>query len=345
MPKTSFTGPTSAPNWGTTDMENQVFTPPTLYANYRLNKSFNLGFGVYTPFGLGTKWAENWVGHYISEEINLTTFDFNPNLAWRINDQVALAGGLAYRYGTITMSRDSYVAVTDRDVDLEIEGSGSGFGWDAGLLIKPLDNLSLALSYRSRVTLEDLEGTAKFSYPSTPEHPDQDAFMATLFPELDLTTDLKLPEMIMTGVEWSPLEGVTLEGDFNYTGWAVYDTLTMDFQEETDAVKDSSTPKEYQSVWNYRFGLEYQLNNALALRAGFYFDATPIQEDYLEPSLPGADRNGYSFGFGYDLSEQMTLDAYFLYLKFANRTSTFAELPGYYESSALLSGFSFSYRF
>ncbi|MBL7033934.1 MAG: outer membrane protein transport protein [Candidatus Delongbacteria bacterium] len=346
MPTATFTGPDNAPNWGTVDMEQQTFFPSTIYASYACprGRPLTFGLGVFTPYGLGTLWEEDWLGRHISEEINLMTFDFNFNLAWMINDQVAIGGGYNYVYGMMELSKDSYVTPVDTEVDVNIEGTAIGQGWNAGLMIKPMPLVTIGINWRSSITLEGESGTATFDYAATGRG-DWDAFLETSLPEMDVSTDIKLPEQISMALALHPFEWLTVEADANYTGWVVYDALTIDFAEETDIVTDSVQEKDFQSVWNYRFGLEYFINEQLTLRGGFYLDRTPIKQGRLEPSLPDADRNGYTFGMGYQLTERMQIDLYYLNIRIADRVSTFEDFPGFYQSGAQAFGVSYAINF
>lgn len=343
MPTVSFTGPTDHPDWGTHDMEKQTFTPSTFYANYRLGSQASFGMGVYTPFGLGSRWAEDWLGHYITEEINLMTFDFNPTVAWKLNDRASVGFGVNYLWAwDLVLSKDSYVTPVDTDVDLNIEGTAAGWGWNFGLMMKPIDMLDIGVAWRSGVTLEGTSGTATFEYEST-GRADYDAFLASTFAETDVSTTLEIPDMLSLGMALKPLSSLTVSMDAMYTGWEAYDTLHIDFENENDAVTDAALPKLYHNTWKYSFGLEYQLNPQLALRAGYYLDHSPISDDMLEPSLPDADRDGYSFGAGYRVNDHLSVDAYYLMLAVADRTSTFEEFPGWYQNDVNIFGFALTY--
>jgi long-chain fatty acid transport protein len=247
-------------------------------------------------------------------------------------------------YGSMLLSKDAYVAPVDTEVDLEIEGHATGWGWNAGLLIKPADQLSFGINYRSGITLEGQSGTATFDYAQT-DRADWNAFLSSSFPTMDVSTDIELPEQISMALAIHPFSWLTLEADANYTGWVVYDELVIDFAEETDTVQDAYLEKKYHSVWNYRFGLEYEIDDQLTMRGGFYLDRTPVEQELLEPSLPDADRNGYTFGLGYKLNEKMQVDLYYLNIRIADRTSTFTEFPGFYQSSAQAFGVSYTINF
>ena len=117
----------------TTDGKTTVFFPSTLFLSHKLNESLSLGFGVYSPFGLGTKWPKGWDGRYLTTEGNLTTFNFNPNIAWKISDRLSLAGGIDYLYGDAILKRKIDLASLIPypgypDGSQKFAGDGDGWG-------------------------------------------------------------------------------------------------------------------------------------------------------------------------------------------------------------------------
>lgn len=84
------------------------------------------------------------------------------------------------------------------------------------------------------------------------------------------------------------------------------------------------------------------------LRAGGVFDMSPVPVEFLRPSIPDADRTGYSVGYG-DLSKRWGIDVYAMQLDFADVTATGSPadgvFPGTYTSSILLAGVTAKYRF
>ena len=66
-----------------------------------------VGLGVYTIFGLGIEWPENWMGreHAISADIETVTF--SPTLAFRLHDKISLAVGLNVVRGVVDITNGS----------------------------------------------------------------------------------------------------------------------------------------------------------------------------------------------------------------------------------------------
>jgi long-chain fatty acid transport protein len=342
VPATDFTGPTNRPEYETLSMESQVFTPVDIYYTRPLSETTTFGFGMFTYMGLGTQWEEDWVGRTITEEISLETITLNPTMAWNLG-KTRFAIGMDVMYGMALLKKDSFTGYPMNGyVDVEIEGHGLGFGWNFGLQHDVSNSLTVGLSYRSGMTLE-AEGDAAFTFENV-TNPTHLGLLGAAFPATDVRLDLDIPGIFMTGFEWTPENiangQLTWRSDIVFTQWDVYKNLFIDFETETSALKDSNSLKDYENTWAVRTGVEYAVNDKTTVRAGYYYEQNTVKDELVEPSLPDAERNGFSFGGSYEMSESLAFDAYFLFVALQDRVSTFEEFPGGYESSIPIFGLS-----
>ncbi len=111
-------------------------------------------------------------------------------------------------------------------------------------------------------------------------------------------TEITLPDTWSFAVAWKPTGKLTVEFDADRFGWSSYDSLDILFDENT-VLPDSLNRKDWNDVWAYRFGAQYAMTQSLDLRVGYARDNTPVPNDTIGPELPDADRNNYTFGFGY----------------------------------------------
>ncbi len=349
-PSYSYYGPSNLNSNEEWQMENQVFYPPNVYLSHTwtdgMLEDLAIGIGVTTPYGLGTKWDDDWIGRAVTREIELQTFYVMPTVAYALTDWLAVGAGLNIVFSTVDLRR----AVTNFEpsMDLELEGSGDlAVSWNAGVILKPREDVSLGFSYRAETELE-FEGTANFHPPFA---------LAPLFPGGDVKTAITPPATWFAGVAWSPMENFDLEFDFQGIQWSSYDKLSIDFAtdaQNTPGVKqdDVTSYKDYEDAWIARLGCEYRLTGTgLALRAGYFYDSNPVPDKSLEPLLPDADRHGLNIGIGIDILPKITLDAAYLHLFFLDRVTeatTYpggANLDGRYTGSADLYAFNISYAF
>jgi long-chain fatty acid transport protein len=154
FPSTDFKSDLTGETW---DTEGDVEYPSTLYLTYPVADSLTLGLGINTTFGLTTEWADDWEGRYIATNTELITYNINPNIVWKVTDQLSLGGGIDVLYGDGTLERKiNFTLFGLPDGHQKFEGDGYGYGFNLGLLYKISSTVSFGASYRSGIDL-DLE--------------------------------------------------------------------------------------------------------------------------------------------------------------------------------------------
>ena len=146
----------------------------------------------------------------------------------------------------------------------------------------------------------------------------------------------------MFGVAYQATDKVVVEGDIVWTGWSSFDMLPLTF---TTAPGLSETINQnYGDAVALRFGGSYRRSDRATYRFGFYVDESPQPDETVGPILPGADRKGISFGYGYT-GKKFQQDYYVLYVPFDERTTTTNQdgFNGTYDSSVVLIGASIGF--
>ena len=228
-----------------------------------------------------------------------------------------------------------------------MSGDGTGWGWTFGLLYKPVEELALGFSFRSKVSFE-FTGDAKVQAPSQ---------IISIIPQGNITAPLDAPLNATVGLALFPSKKVTITGDFQFVGWSSYETLAVTFEEFTDDAGNKLTAtniRNYDDSWIARLGLEIVANDHWTIRGGLLYDSNPIKDELLDPTLPDSDRMGFNVGFGYSISPNLGIDFAYLFLRFEERkienssidyTAGVAPFNGYYNSTAQLFGINLSYKF
>ncbi|MCS7229876.1 MAG: outer membrane protein transport protein [Candidatus Kryptonium sp.] len=330
FPSARFRGPYQFNTTAETKMVKQVFYPSNLYLTHTFDNGLAFGIGVFNPYGLGSKWPDNWVGRAITVESDLKTFYINPTVAYKFSEDLSIGAGFNFVYSTVTLTRK--ITTFNPEVDVKLSGDGTGMGFNVGWLLK-LDPVSVGFSYRSQVKV-DFSGTADFKKP---------AALNALLPGGNIKTSVEMPDIVLAGVGFST-ESVTLEFAYQFTRWSLYDVVEIDFEKETTAQRDQKLERYYKDASIYRAGLEYRFEN-IALRGGIAYDRNPISDKYLEPSLPDSDRWIFTVGAGYTMGN-LTIDLGYMFVRFKQREviGTIVGFDGVYNSSAHLLGINFSYK-
>jgi long-chain fatty acid transport protein len=309
------------------------FVLPTIYASAELGERLALGFGAFPAFGLGVEWPEGWIGRESAIEASIQTFNLNPSVAWELlPETLSVAAGVQVVRGAVELVTGLPPVVGGT---LRIGGGTWGYGANAGLLYRPLpDELHLAFSYRSRVTLSFDEGRVDF---------DPSAEFATRLPDQGGRAAITLPDVFTLGLMWRPIPSLALTFDPNLVLWSTYDELVLDFER----APDQTLRRDYKNVVTLRFGADWQTPvTGYSLRGGVIFDQNPAPTETLSPSLPDANRVDFSIGFGYSRGAMKADVGYMLVYFVPSDARGGTEGPeGTYRSLAHLFGLSLTARF
>lgn len=378
-PSSTFTGP--APSTTESDLKNRFFTPINLYFTHKINDKLAVGLGVNNPFGLGTEWEEDWLGRYNAVQTEIRTFDITPVIAYKLSDQFSISVGARIMYADVLIERALPAGITPPfvaqpiqfpvDGYIELEGDDLAFSFNAALFYKASKQWSFGLAYKHQVSLE-FEGDAKSTVPSLAgfvpdaDRPVTEARIAATYPTGKVNAPLDAPSVILFGAAFKANKELTLTADFQYTMWSSFEELRINYEEwQNPLTNETSTVSErdYENSFIVRLGGEYVLSDKFALRGGFLYDKNPVKDEKIDFTLPDADRIGLNIGFGYQITEALSVDLAYLFLIFTDReidnSDEFIQNPfqypplaatpktylnGTYESTAHLVGLNFNYN-
>lgn len=343
-PSSTFRG--IAPSKEYSFMETQLFTPSHFFASHNFDNGLAIGLGFTSPYGSGTKWSEDWTGRYITTETKLQTFILMPTVAYEIFDGFSLSASFIYSWANVLIERMIPQYPFTGDAKISLEGDESfAYGYNFGLMFKPVDWLSIGGSFRSEVEY-GFEGSATAT--GSPQLIDR-------FPKGDISATLVTPMNIVGGIAVDVTDRFKLSADYQFVGWSSYDELAVDFADYPDI----SSPREYEDTYIVRFGSSYQLVDEFTIMAGIYYDNIPVKPERLNPSLPDANRLGFSAGFTAQLFRGFSLTGAFLYVRGeqttvteskenaypASGTNFFVPFNGTYNSNAKIVSLSLQYDF
>ncbi|WP_028575221.1 OmpP1/FadL family transporter [Desulfonatronovibrio hydrogenovorans] len=328
----------------TTKIKSNYWIPPHAFLTHQLTDQAWLGLGLYTRFGLGTEFPDDWEGRYNNIFTRVRSFSFNPNIAYKVTDTLSIALGAEVMWFDFYQKKD--VPFIDGDIRARLDGDSYGVGGNIAIHYKPNDMWAFGLTYKSRVK-QTIKGDAKFN--QTPF-----ANMLGQFENTSAKGDITLPDSFGLGILFRPHERLSLEGNAIYTLWSTYDKLKIDYGKpltpgQSNERKTVSTDKKWKDVWRFQLGAEYNLNELIDLRLGYVYDQIPDRDKYADYMTPTNDRHIITTGVGFNW-DKASLDLSYSYLWFANR-----KIDGRADDDVLdskfkdgrthLMGISFSYRF
>jgi len=319
---------------------NKLATPFTFYAVWGPKASWwKLGLGVYTPFGGLTDWGNSWQGKYVLESLDLKAIYFQPTLSIKITDYLSIGGGFVYNRGSVDLTQA--IPLTNsagQDGQAELKGTGKGYGWNAGIYMKTEVGLTVGLTHRSGVNTTINNGNAIFNVPAS---------LQANFPQPNtFTSSIPLPSTSSIGFGYSPCKRWLLAFDANLIAWDVYKALAFDYKLTTPFLQNTYSPRNYQDAFSLRAGAQYKANSKLALRFGGGYATTAVEDGYVTPEAPDANRAYVTGGLGYNLGSRLDLDLSFEYEHIMSRTQTNiqSQLSGTFETNVYIPGVSLAYH-
>ncbi|MGQ9618747.1 MAG: OmpP1/FadL family transporter [Candidatus Aminicenantia bacterium] len=357
-PKSSFEGANPYPGFGLKEeQEAMFFYPPGLYYVMPIGEKIRVGLGVFSPFGLATKWKnkDKFTGRFVSQYADLTHIAINPAIAWRVTDNLAIGATFDYRISSVALERniplfDPFTFSVKDVAHLKLSSGfkNSGFGFSVGLKWKIKEYYSIGLSYRHKVEI-DYDGKAEFTQISTGNSVlDQLVRLSIPFGETPGKATIVYPGMASLGFSTSVLKNWIFEIDFNWTQWSTYNKLPIEFTEHPELnPSEEAMKKYYEDVFSVRMGAERKFSEKLFFRLGYVYDKSPSLPESVSPMLPDADRHGLTIGFSYNFGK-FYVDIANMFLFFEKRSTEGRNTEGYngtYKTFANLFGIHFGYKF
>ena len=146
---------------------------------------------------------------------------------------------------------------------------------------------------------------------------------------------MPLPASLALGIAHAPQDGIWLCLEVHYTGWQVLDSIVFQFEEALPNNLNFDSHTNWQAAWSYRMGAEILISRTFRLMLGSYFDTSPVQEGFVSPELPDANRIGLTGGLTIQLSPLLEIDVAAMFETTGERTATFIEkgFAGIYQTN------------
>ena len=305
------------------DAEDNIYPIPAIGFSVPMGpdgSKWRFGLAAYGVSGLGVDYRttslENTVvyGGYpmiAGEYTQLQIMKFAPSVAYQATPNLSIGLALPVDYGTLDLR----------------SGSSSGFalGLLPGIIYKPIENLSLGLTYTA---------PQKINYKNVMN-------MGGSINSLELES----PQQVSFGIAYDFFEtGLVLEADVKWLNWSNADGY-QDFDWDDQTV--------------FGIGAQYQATDKLVLRAGYNYAKNPVSEHnnfngqtmttvqgitmpsyYYETfriiGFPAIVEHHVTLGIGYQFTDAFSLDLGFVYALENTMTETgtdFAGLPVELEST------------
>jgi long-chain fatty acid transport protein len=306
------------------DVADDALIPNFYYSN-QLNDKWTWGLAVNANYGLATETSPSSAAAIFGSHTAITTVEFNPNIAYRIDDEFTVGAGLriVYGEGEISATTPAWIAAIKANPSVpesisarlpasgtelkSMEGDDIGYGWKAGASWQINANNRIGLAYHSGVDLE-LDGSAA----GVVYNGGQDV-------KIDGYLPIELPAIAELASYHQLTENWAVHASVNWTQWSTFDRLVAYFPGEIkptgDLESDVVKEENFKDNWRYSIGTTYHLDEQWSLRAGVALDNTAVDDEHRTTTIPDSDRLWFSMGAGYQVSDNLSVDLGVTYIR------------------------------
>lgn len=305
-----------------TKSESTLVPPPHGSVTYALGHAPALGdvaagLGFYVPYGSSFSWPTGWAGSEAVQQIGLTVYELAPALAIRPHRTFGIGASFRYLPATVYLKQAVRFGSAETGT-VELAGTGAGFGAAVGLSFWPVDPLSIALTWRSPVTL-NFKGDSNFDFPP-PFDPNAI--------DKDVKTSVPLAQVFRLGLAVDVVpRRLNLSTDVQYQVWSTFKALDIRFQNADGTETISSSPRDSRNSFVVNAGGEVHITDAFAVRAGYAWDQRTLPEATVNPAPPDSDKHVVSVGASYNF-KHFGINAHFSDVFFVRRTALSSPFPG-----------------
>lgn len=301
----SKTGDANLNTFGPSRMHStgEPLVTPTIGFAMPINDSWSFGVAAYSPYGLRVLWdhnpAKNSAALYAWESTYYRTV-INPTAAYKINDKLSAGFGVSLGHSVFHTGRTVPInPITGAPglTALKLEAEDDfNYSFNAGLLYKPNDSLSMGLTYRSE-TDTDFEGDIYIAGKKT----------------APVSINYDHPQSVQGGIRYKFLENLAIETDLVWTNW----DINSDQIEKTPMSPTGSFyhERDWENTVQYKIGAEWQATESFIVRTGYTYDPTPVPTETFDIGWPDTDRSVYNIGIGWIANENWSIDSALIYVR------------------------------
>ena len=315
------------------DVNNIVHSAvaPNATISHQINEKAFIGVGLNVPYGMITKYDEEWAGsdHGITSKVISATV--TPMFAYKVTDKLSLGAGLQMQYIRARLTNTAQ----NQQIKTAVKGDAFDIGYQLGAMYEFNENTRVGVAYRSQVK-HKLTGELSSAAP---------------VPNLNQNINARLttPEMLSMGIYHQLNDKWAVMAEYQRVFWSSFETLDI-YGEDYPFV--SSTKEHWRDTNFFAVGASYQIDHQWKWRLGLAYDQSAVRVQHRTPRIPDSDRIWYSTGLNYQYNDKLTFDLAYTYIK-AHKAHLDTSLTGNtgshvtaeYTNSVQLFGLSLNYKF
>jgi len=259
---------------GYVDSDRNYFFIPQVGRIKKINEKISVGIVSTAMGGMNTSYPDPLFGTRTGQ--NLMGLIISPTISYKASDKIAVGASLLIGYESLETEGPGV-----NNLPRDEKDSAFGAGVRIGLTADVSPTTTIGFSGQTKVKMEEM---SHCSYMFAPVANDD--------------CSLDLPAMVGLGISTQLTEKLKVVGDIQQVYWSDVPVFNKLFGWEDQTI--------------YKAGIEYQVSNGLALRAGYNHGGSPIPEDKTQNAVlaPAVVEDHVTIGFAKKVKKG-TLSAYY----------------------------------
>jgi len=269
-----------------------------------LTEDWKLGASLIALSAALLDYGDDWVGRYECQETSIFLGILTPSIAYRINDQWSVSGGVNLMYGELEL--DAAIPRSGLpDGQASLDGDDVDVGFSLSALFEPSERTRLGVVYCSKVE------------PSFSGDLSIEPIGASIGTDLEFT----FPQFVRVGIYHELNEKWALLGTVAWEDWSELDNLFL----STRAGGTADIPRNWDDTWHFAAGARYRIDEQWLVQGGIAYDTSPVDSVDRTADMPVDKQFRFSVGVEQKRSDKVTLGLIFQYTDLGD-----AKIKSYY---------------
>ena len=299
------------------------------------------GLGIYTAYDITSNWGGGWPGEFIVKNYQMQATNIAASFSYNLFNKFGIGVSAYYTIATLSFIKSLNINGINSDfAEMNIVDQLNGFGLNIGALYNINNQLHIGLTYRTAVKYASNNGSVSFDVPESQESD---------YPETAVSSKFVMPHQLSVGFMYKANSKFTVSLEATYVTWSQFDSLSFDFQENTESLQDIREYRKKSDSWSFVLGSQYEVSRLFSFQVGFFFEPKFVDEGYMLPELPNADRFGVTGGLSFNVAEKLDLNFSMAYITESERRElaleNIIEFGGRYKTAAISTGIGITYLF
>jgi long-chain fatty acid transport protein len=291
----------------TDEAGDRALIPAFGFVHHTRGSNFAYGIGFLGLAGFGADYPQDSTNPILAPQpngfgrvySNYQLLKVPTVLAWQLSDSFSFGLSLNAAHATLTADPAGFASpdcsgpqgpcfVPHVNAD-----SAWGYGAGVGIRYKLTPTLALGASYNTKTKFQDFEWNSAVSNPQLP----------TFGTARKIKLHLDMPAISIVGLGWTPSDRLTV----------ALDEKLIDYE----STAGFSDVLGFKNIKVTEVGLQYKATDRFAVRGGYNKSQNPIPADrtFFTIEVPAIFQTHYTGGFGYKVSDFLTLDAAYYHVK------------------------------